>query len=164
MKNVIKTFICLAVFIISTHALARDFIQASLSTGQAGGKNVLVKLNTIDAARGLKLSNNAIRVNKSGYYFVMVAPQVGGARGYADFWLENKEGKIPNSGVRVQYNGKTQKDVIVSQGISYLAKGDELKVKMSTSNPKLGLEAFQPGSGTRGARIPGIIFTMFSIH
>jgi hypothetical protein len=54
------------------------------------------------------------------------------------------------------------KDVIISQGIVPLRKGDEVSVMMSSFGPKgsLGVEAIQPKNEPL---VPSIIFSMFRL-
>ena len=126
---------------------------------------------TIDQDDGnaqVELNNGNITVNRSGEYLIVAAPQVGrigvGLQGVVSFkcWLRVNGTDVANSNVLLNLKPWT-KDVIISQGIVSLEKGDVVTVMGSCGDNDRGvaIEAIQePGEPL----VPSIIFTMYEIN
>ena len=122
-----------------------------------------------DAIAGIEHSNTHpadIRIQESGTYVLIAAPQVGRTSGngpsYVDFWLRKNGTDIPNSNVRVVIRDDDYKDVIVNQTMMPFKAGDVINVVMAVEKKGegLGIEAIKtPGRPL----IPSIIFSMHKI-
>ncbi len=130
---------------------------------------VQVTLNQNDSISGVEHSAEqpgTIRINDSGIYVLIAAPQVGRTTGtkqrYIDFWLRKNGTDIANSNVRVVVGNKESKDVIVNQTMMPFDAGDLINIMMSVEVPDegLGIEAIHP---TGEPLIPSIIFSMHKI-
>jgi len=80
-----------------------------------------ITLNQNDSISGIEHSAEqpgTIRIQNSGIYVLIAAPQVGRKSGtqdrFIDFWLRKNGTDIANSNVRAVVNGKS-KDVVVNQ-------------------------------------------------
>ena len=127
-----------------------------------------VTLNQNDSISGIEHSAEqpgTIRIQDSGIYVVIAAPQVGRKSGtqdrFVDFWLRKNGTDIPNSNVRAVVNVKS-KDVIINQCMLPFEAGDLVNIMMSVEVPDegLGIEAIHP---TGEPLIPSIIFSMHKI-
>ncbi len=85
-----------------------------------------VTLNQNDSISGIEHSAEkpgTIRIQDSGIYVLIAAPQVGRKSGtenrFVDFWLRKNGTDIANSNVRVVISGEGSKDVIVNQKFSF---------------------------------------------
>jgi len=130
---------------------------------------VQVTLNQNDSISGVEHSAEqpgTVRINESGIYVLIAAPQVGRTSGkenrFVDFWLRKNGTDIANSNVRVVVGDKGSKDVIVNQAMMPFDAGDLINVMMSVEVPDegLGIEAIHP---TGEPLIPSIIFSMHKI-
>ena len=122
-----------------------------------------------DAIAGIEHSNEHpanIRIQESGTYVLIAAPQVGRTSGngpsYVDFWLRKNGNDIPNSNVRAVISADDYKDVIVNQTMMPFQAGDVLNVMMAVekTGEGLGIEAIKPPNRPL---IPSIIFSMHKI-
>lgn len=107
-----------------------------------------------------------VRIESSGTYVLIAAPQVGRTSGNGcssiDFWLRKNGQDIPNSNVRAVLGTNEQKDVIVNQTMMPFSAGDVINVMMAVekTGEGLGIEAIK----THGRPlIPSIIFSMHKI-
>ena len=107
-----------------------------------------------------------VRIEESGTYVLIAAPQVGRTSGNGpssvDFWLRKNGQDIPNSNVRAVVNDDDHKDVIVNQTMMPFNAGDVINVMMAVekTGEGLGIEAIK----THGRPlIPSIIFSMHKI-
>jgi len=128
-----------------------------------------VTLNQNDSISGIEHtaeSPGTIKIQDSGIYVLIAAPQVGRTSGttkrFVDFWLRKNGTDIANSNVRVEIDGEGSKDVIVNQSMLPFEAGDLVNVMMSVEVPDegLGIEAIHP---TGEPLIPSIIFSMHKI-
>ncbi len=128
-----------------------------------------ITLNQNDSISGIEHSAEhpgTIRVQDSGIYVLIAAPQVGRKSGtqdrFVDFWLRKNGTDIANSNVRTVISGQGSKDVIVNQSMMPFEAGDLINVMMSVEVPDecLGIEAIHP---TGEPLIPSIIFSMHKI-
>ena len=144
---------------------ASHYLQASSTMTQCPGMAPeVVQMDVTDAANGLTMTDNKITVAEDGPYLIFAAPQVGregaGPLGCFDLWLRVNGTDVANSNVQLcQDAGSMAKDVIISQGMVPLLKGDSVEVMMSANNPDAALciEAIQPANEPL---VPAIIFTM----
>jgi hypothetical protein len=135
---------------------------------------VKLQLELRDAISGLdfdpRIDNSSIRIIHDGAYFIMAAPQVG--RLHADstkpacvnFFISINDKPLENSNVTLCLPNEdaTTKDVIVTQGIIPLKKGDTISLMMSTKDLEegMGAEALRPEDEPT---VPSIIFSMFRL-
>jgi len=124
-------------------------------------------LNQNDSISGIEHSAEkpgTIRIQNSGIYVLIAAPQVGRKSGtqdrFIDFWLRKNGTDIANSNVRAVVNGKS-KDVVINQSMMPFEAGDLINIMMSVEVPDegLGIEAIHP---TGEPLIPRIDFCLFS--
>ncbi|NNL59185.1 MAG: hypothetical protein HKP31_06980 [Nitrosopumilus sp.] len=130
---------------------------------------VPVFMDQNDAISGIGHSNEHpadIRIESSGTYVLIAAPQVGRTSGNGpssiDFWLRKNGQDIPNSNIRAVVNDDDHKDVIVNQTMMPFQAGDIINVMMAVekTGEGLGIEAIK----TQGRPlIPSIIFSMHKI-
>ncbi len=129
---------------------------------------VQITLNQNDSISGVEHSAEqpgTVRINESGIYVLIAAPQVGRTsckeNRFVDFWLRKNGTDIANSNVRVVVGVKS-KDVIVNQTMMPFEAGDLINIMMSVEVPDegLGIEAIHP---TGEPLIPSIIFSMHKI-
>jgi len=150
--------------------MIRAFAQLSCNHDQRPKKAktaIPIALNVNDAITGIEhfttKDNSKIKIQQSGLYFIIAAPQIGRKKGkisrYVDVWLRKNGKDVSNSNIRATLYDGTSKDVIVNQSMIPLLRDDEIQVMMSveTGNEGLGLEAIKPkGEPT----IPSIILSM----
>ncbi len=147
-----------------------DYAQISSTEDQRPSATTptQITLNQNDSISGIEHSAEqpgTIRVQDSGIYVVIAAPQVGRKSGtqarFVDFWLRKNGTDIANSNVRAVVNGKS-KDVIINQTMMPFEAGDLVNIMMSVEVPDegLGIEAIHP---TGEPLIPSIIFSMHKI-
>jgi hypothetical protein len=142
-------------------------VQASGgATQQVSDATTLAIMDQIDFVDGVTVkSTTEFEVECDGVYLVVAAPQVGEAgltTEIANFrcWIIVNGVGVPNSNVlmNLEADGGT-KDVIVSQGVMVLKKGDVVSVGVRASEPVgVFLEAIQPSPDE--PLVPSIIFTM----
>jgi hypothetical protein len=108
-----------------------------------------------------------VRIESSGTYVMIAAPQVGrksgnGGSSSIDFWFRKNGQDIPNSNVRASLGDDGQKDVIVNQAMMPFQAGDVINVMMAVekTGEGLGIEAIKT---TGRPLIPSIIFSMHKI-
>ncbi len=149
-----------------------DYAQISSTEDQrpTTTKPTQVTLNQNDSISGIEHtaeSPGTIKIQDSGVYVLIAAPQVGRTSGtkkrFVDFWLRKNATDIANSNVRVEIDGEGSKDVIVNQSMLPFEAGDLINVMMSVEVPDegLGIEAIHP---TDEPLIPSIIFSMHKIR
>jgi hypothetical protein len=143
---------------VSTEGYAITFAQLSSAVDQQPGGFVQFELN--DGVKGVTVTKNSVTVVRPGSYLIIAAPQVTVTKdgGCIDAWLVVNGKDVKNSGVR-QCQGKAgNTDVVVSQAIMKLKKGDRIQVKTSGNGVKL--DAIQP---KEEPLIPSIIFTVLGL-
>ena len=107
-----------------------------------------------------------VRIESSGTYVLIAAPQVGRTSGNdassIDFWLRKNGQDIPNSNIRTVIGTKEQKDVVVNQTMMPFQAGDVINVMMAVekTGEGLGIEAIKTPNRPL---IPSIIFSMHKI-
>ncbi len=116
---------------------------------------------------GLEFSGGDIKIKEAGMYLIIAGPQISKLKGdqpsWIDFWLRVNNKDLPNSNVRAVLERPSQKDVIITQVVTRLNKGDMLSVMMSVEkvDEGLGIEAIQPANEPA---IPSIIFTILQLQ
>ena len=119
------------------------------------------KEHTVDFVKG------DVIIKHSGMYLIIAGPQVGKLSGdqprWIDFWLRVNNVDVPNSNVRQYVSDPLDKDVIITQTVTRLNKGDTLNVMMSVEvqNEGLGIEAIQP---VGEPLVPSIILTVLQLQ
>jgi len=148
-----------------------DYAQISSTEDQRPNTTtpVQVTLNQNDSISGIEHSAESpgtIKIQDSGVYVLIAAPQVGRTSGtkkrFVDFWLRKNGTDIANSNVRVDIDGEGSKDVIINQTMMPFESGDLINIMMSVevADEGLGIEAIHP---TGEPLIPSIIFSMHKI-
>ncbi len=148
-----------------------DYAQLSSTEDQRPSTTTPTKitLNQNDSISGIEHSAEhpgTIRIQDSGIYVLIAAPQVGRQSGtqdrFVDFWLRKNGTDIANSNVRAVVDGKGSKDVIINQTMLPFESGDLINIMMSVEVPDegLGIEVIHP---TGEPLIPSIIFSMHKI-
>jgi len=149
-----------------------DYAQISSTEDQRPSTTTptQITLNQNDSISGIEHSAESpgtIKIQDSGVYVLIAAPQVGRTSGtkkrFVDFWLRKNGTDISNSNVRVEIDGEGSKDVIVNQSMLPFEAGDLVNIMMSVEVPDegLGIEAIHP---TGEPLIPSIIFSMHKIR
>jgi hypothetical protein len=150
----------------------RIFGQFSSSTTQRPTTLDPVKiiLDTHQDTSGEELSIDFIKgditVKKSGIYLIIAGLQVNKLAGnkprWIDFWIRINHIDVPNSNVRTVVKDPAQKEVIITQLVTTLNKGDMLSIMMSVeaADEGLGIEAIHP---INEPQIPSIILTILQI-
>ncbi len=128
-----------------------------------------ITLNQNDSISGIEHSAEnpgTIRIQDSGIYVIIAAPQVGRTSGtqdrFVDFWIRKNGTDLANSNVRVVISGKGSKDVFVNHTMMPFDAGDLVIIMLSLffHDVCLGIEAIHP---TGEPLIPSIIFSMHKI-
>ena len=137
------------------------YTQLSSSVDQipATGEKMMVKFEQDIGSSNLDLTPNGVIAKKLGMYLIIAAPQVTASMdgGCLDLWLNVSGNDIPNSNVQLCQSESGDTNVILSQNILRLEKGDELKVIASSPNNGAFLDAIEVPDEPL---IPSIIFTM----
>lgn len=167
MKRILVSIAVVAALLVAIPALTAGaddgpvFVQASSTFDQFDGGTV--QFDSVDGANGVTTDGESFTVGEAGLYLIIAAPQVGGIKGDGDkgsanFWIAVNGDDVANSNVTWQTAQKSDGDVIVSQGVSYLQAGDEVSVEWSTTGP--AIEAITtPGEPLT----PSIIFTLVQV-
>lgn len=109
---------------------------------------------------------NGITVNRTGTYLIIVGPQTGKLAGnnprWMDFWIRINNKDVPNSNVRAVLKDPAVTDVIVTQAVLHINKGDMLNIMMSVevADEGLGIVAIHP---EKEPLIPSIILTVLQL-
>ena len=123
--------------------------------------------DTFGKEHGIDFVKEDVIIKQSGMYLIIAGPQVGKLTGnqphWIDFWLRVNNVDVPNSNVRQFVKDPFDKDVIITQTVTRLNKGDTLNVMMSVEvqNEGLGIEAIQP---VGEPLIPSIILTILQLQ
>lgn len=142
--------------LLSAPAIAVD-AYAQLSSGM-NQTDQDVKVELIDAIKDMEYDPvTGLEVRHKGAYFVVLAPQVGPFQGCSNFWLSVNDTFVANSNVRICQGTPESTDVIVSQGVLELEKGDRLQFKQSGN---LGIVAVSPPGEPL---IPSVIISVFKL-
>lgn len=146
----------------------KNWLQASSLTNQIitqANTPQRIIIDTFDDGKGIDLntSTGKIHILEDGKYFIIAAPQVRNrCCNYNNFrcWLNKNGSPIENSNVLLRLN-RCQKDVIVTQKVIKLRRGDTIEVMMaSNSSNCVGIETISCNSEPT---VPSIIFSMFKI-
>ena len=137
------------------------WLQANSDFDQVAGTSpTKVNINVEDGSAQVSLSGGSAVVNRSGDYLIVAAPQATVPAG-ENFrcWLDVNGTYVANSNVLLS-SEVTVQDVIVSQGIVSLEKGDVVSVYIASSGGAF-IDAIMP---PEGVLVPSIIFTMYQIN
>jgi hypothetical protein len=135
---------------------------------------VKIRFELRDAINGIdfdpRIEDSSITIIHDGAYFVMAAPQVGRLHAdstktaCANFFISINDKPLENSNVTLclPRDDATTKDVIITQGIIPLKKGDKVSVMMSTIDHEdgMGAETLKPEDEPT---VPSIIFSIFRL-
>lgn len=135
------------------------FAQLSSSIDQQ--VNGMVQFESQDALKKMTATANSVKVDQDGTYLIIASPQVTAMKdgGCLDAWITINGKDLKNSGVRICQSKAGDTNVVVSQAITALKKGDRIQVKVSSQNAKLdAINA--PGKPL----IPSIIFTILGLY
>ena len=158
----------LAVGILSSPALAipnnlptqgASFAQLSSKVVQQPGG--FVQFESKDSLVRMTAPKNSVTVTQDGSYLIIASPQVTATKdgGCLDAWITVNSKDVQNSGVRICQAKTGNTNVVVSQIIMYLKRGDTIQVKTSGKDSKLDaiLSAKSPN-------IPSIILTITDLY
>ena len=134
------------------------FAQLSSNIDQETGE--FVQFESQDALRRMSATINSVVVEQDGTYLIIASPQVTSTKdkGCFDAWIVVDGQDVKNSGVRLCQAQAGNTDVIVSQVIMYLIKGETIQVKTSGTDVKL--DAISP---QEGPEIPSIILSIWGL-
>ena len=134
-------------------------LSSALDQGPPTGEKMAVKFEQNVGSSDLDLTPNGVLVKKLGLYLVIAAPQVTASMdsGCLDLWLNVSGNDVPNSNVQLCQTKAGDTNVILSQNILRLEKGDVLQVIASSPNHGAFLDAIEVRDEPL---IPSIIFTM----
>jgi hypothetical protein len=173
-QNLTKLAVCLGIVIhsmgigaalavnppsrVPVKGYSTTYAQVSSLVDQQPGKKI--QFESQDGVKGMTVTKDAITVLRSGIYLLVASPQVTALEdnGCIDVWLVLNGKDIANSGVRQCQSTKGNTNVVVSQVILDLKKGDTIQVQ--TNGKGVKLDAIQP---KQGAFIPSIIFTVLGL-
>ena len=134
-------------------------LSSAIDQIPATGEKMVVKFEQDIGSSNLDLTPNGVNVKKSGLYLVIAAPQVTASTddGCMDLWLNISNNDVPNSNVQLCQTKVGDTNVVLSQNILRLEKGDMLEVIASSPNHGAFLDAIEVPDEPL---IPSIIFTM----
>ena len=134
-------------------------LSSPLDQIPATGERMVVKFEENVGSSDLALTPNGVSVKKSGLYLVIAAPQVTASTdgGCLDLWLNVSGDDVSNSNTQLCQTKADDTNVILSQNILRLNKGDVLQVVASSPNHGAFLDAIDVPDEPL---IPSIIFTM----
>jgi hypothetical protein len=134
------------------------FAQLSSKLDQDPGG--FVQLESKDSLQRITATNNSVTLQQSGSYLIIASPQVTATKdgGYLDAWIVVNGQDVKNSGVRISHGKTGDTNVVVSQVIMNLKKGDKIQVKSNGKDSKL--DAI---SANNAPLIPSIIFTVVGL-
>jgi citrate lyase gamma subunit len=139
-------------------AFGITFAQVSSAVDQQPGNNV--QFESSDGVKRMDVTKNSVIVKEAGSYLIIASPQVTALKdnGCIDVWMIVNNKDVPNSGVRACQSKAGNTDVVVSQGVFDLKKGDIIQIK--TNGKGVMLDAIKP---EKGAAIPSIILTVLGL-
>ncbi len=141
---------------VTQRPITMDAVKIVLDTHQDTSGDELVA----DFLKG------GIIVNRAGTYLIIVGSQIGKLVGnksrWIDFWIRVNDKDLPNSNVRSILKDPDTKDVLVTQVVAHLNKGDMINIMMTVevADEGLGIEAIQPDDEPL---IPSMILTVLQL-
>jgi hypothetical protein len=158
----------LAVGILSSPALAipnnpptqgASFAQLSSKVVQQPGG--FVQFESKDSLVRMTATKNSVTVTQDGSYLIIASPQVTATKdgGCLDAWITVNSKDVQNTGVRICQAKTGNTNVVVSQVIMYLKRGDTIQVKTSGKDSKLDAIL-----STKDPNIPSIILTITALY
>jgi hypothetical protein len=159
---------CLVATIVSSSALAipnnpptqgASFAQLSSKVVQQPGG--FVQFESKDSLVRMMATKNSVTVSQDGSYLIIASPQVTATKdgGCLDAWITVNSKDVQNSGVRICQAKTGNTNVVVSQVIMYLKRGDTIQIKTSGKDTKLDA-ILSPKS----PNIPSIILTVTDLY
>jgi hypothetical protein len=111
-----------------TQATARSWAQVSSSQDQYPNAEPLT-FDQLDGYAGVTLGTDSVEVGKAGLYVVVLAPQVTAEvdGGCFEAWVRLNGQDVANSNVKLCLTQAGDTDVVISQGILDLARGDTIQ-------------------------------------
>lgn len=136
-----------------------SFGQLSSAVDQQPGGIVQFELQ--DSIQKLSVTENSVGIQTTGTYLIIASPQVTAVKdgGCLDAWIVVNDKAEKNSGVRICQAKAGNTNVVVSQAIMALKKGDKVQIKTSGKNTKL--DAIQTSGEPL---IPSIILTVLGLY
>lgn len=148
-------YLIIGLALLFSATAAADYTQLSSAIDQTE-TNVTTEI--IDAISGMEYDTDiGLTTGKKGDYAVIYAPQTGEGKGCNNYWLAVNDIDVANSNVRICQTHNRQTDVVISQGILELNKGDIITFRQSGD---LGIEATQP---LNEPLIPSVIISVFKL-
>ncbi|MDJ0589596.1 MAG: hypothetical protein QNJ72_06310 [Pleurocapsa sp. MO_226.B13] len=134
-------------------------LSSALDQVPPTGEKMAVKFEQNGGSSDLDLTPNSVIVRKSGLYLAIAAPQVTASMdgGCLDLWLNVSGDDVSNSNTQLCQTKAGDTNVILSQNILRLEKGDTLQLIASSPNNGAFLDAIEVPDEPL---IPSIIFTM----
>jgi hypothetical protein len=131
------------------------FAQLSSKIDRSPGR--MVRFESRDSVLNMSVTADSVEVKKDGSYLIIASPQVTATKdnGCLNAWLVLNGKGVDNSGVRICQAKAGNTNVVVSQVIMYLKKGDVIQVKTEGANAKL--DAI---SNSGNPLIPSVILTI----
>ena len=125
---------------------------------QPGG---IVQFELKDSVQKLSATENSVEIQTAGTYLIIASPQVTAVKdwGCLNAWIVVNDKDKKNSGVRICQAKAGNTNVVVSQAIMALKKGDKVQIKTSGQNTRL--DAIQPNGEPL---IPSIILTVLGLY
>lgn len=135
--------------------------SAQLSSSADQNSGGIIDFEIQDSVNGLSVTKNSITVKKAGSYLIFAAPQVTATKdgGCLDAWFVLNGQDVKNSGVRLCQSQKNNTNVLISQVVMKLKKGDKIQIKTGGDGAKL--DAIKP---EKGPLIPSVIFTVLGLN
>jgi hypothetical protein len=168
-----KKFVCLSGFLIyffnyspalaippNVTPVGKDaFAQLSSAVDQQPGG--FVKFEIKDSLKTVSATENSIIVQQTGTYLIVASPQVTAIKdgGCLDEWIVVNGQNVKNSGVRICQAKAGNTNVVVSQVVMALKKGDKIQIKTSGKDTKLDAIEVQGEP-----LIPSIIVTVLGLY
>jgi hypothetical protein len=145
---------------IPPKAIQNGSAFAQLSSTLDQRADGLVRFESKDTLQRMSATEDSLTTTQGGSYLIIASPQVTATKdgGCVDAWIAVNGQDVKNSGVRLCQAKAGNTNVVVSQVIMNLKKGDKIQVKSSGKDVKL--DAIKPQSGPL---IPSIIFTVVGI-
>jgi hypothetical protein len=145
-------------------ASATSYLQSSSTDEQlaADAKPKIVTMNSVDAAKNIKMEKGVVTFNEAGAFFVMAAAQVGGkGKGLVRMWMRINGKDVDNSNTEQLIPDPSFTAVLVCQGVAEVKRGDKLEVVFSGSEPGIGLVVKKPAGEPV---VPSVIFSGWRIN
>jgi hypothetical protein len=128
-------------------ASATSYLQSSSTEEQLATdtKPKVVTMNSVDAAKNIKMEKGVVTVNEAGAFFFVAAAQIGGkTKGLVRMWMRINGKDVDNSNTEQLVSDPEFTAVLVCQGVAEVKRGDKIEVVFSGSVPGVGLVIKKP--------------------